>query len=494
MDKLHLYICENFYPEYQAVINKENFDDIELIVLPSLCDNKKGKEEAKEKLFKSSQDSSVLVCSNLCDLKKLTPPEGKIDVVSTNYCFGHLTCNEFLDYLTSKGSYIISTGWLSKWRSHITDMGFDKDTARKFFQETSKQIIFLDAKIDKEAENYLEELSDYIGIPYQVVSVELDTISLMLKSKLSEWNLQKQKGESRATINSLRSQSAEYAAVFDMLGKISTFTSKRDVIGKIKDLFTMVFGAQEFEFWGPQSVLESLELKKFKMSDDEYILFREKNKFYIKVSWNDVFYGILEVGGFMFEQYIDKYLNLAVEVAKFCGLVLHNNSQYQKILESEQELKYLSYHDCMTGLYNRTYINSIMDDRLNYGTVVFMFDIDNLKYINDKYGHAKGDELIERFAEVLKSVFRNQDIVARIGGDEFVAIIDNSTKEATKIVKQRFIEKIKLNNEKIKDQDLKLSASIGYAFLNNENNILEELMKKADKEMYMDKQNKKRRQ
>ncbi len=488
MNKLQIYVCENFYPEYKEVIDRERFDEVELHVFPDICDHKGRKNSVREMLSYASHKNSILVCSNLCDARNLLPEDTQIDVETTNYCFSHLICDEFIDYLTAKGSYIISTGWLNKWKEHINAMGFDKYTARNFFQETSKQIVFLDAKIEENAENYLKELSSYIGLPYIIIPIELEALRLILKSKVYEWRLRKKEEKSSAMINELRSQCAEYSAVFDMLGKISTFTGKREVIGKIKELFFMVFGAQEFNFWGAGSNFTPSELESFKSSEDSYIIFRDENRFCIKVTWDDALYGIIDASGFMFPQYIDKYFNLAIEVAKFCGLVLHNNEQYQIIVESEKELKYLSYHDSMTGLYNRTYVNQVLADKAkDKETIVFMFDIDKLKYVNDNYGHSEGDKLIERFASVLKNCFREEDIVARIGGDEFLAIMHESSEEIAESIKQRIFDSIKVDNQKVSDNNLKLNVSIGYSVKENNDDTIEDLMKKADELMYEDK-------
>ncbi len=158
---------------------------------------------------------------------------------------------------------------------------------------------------------------------------------------------------------------------------------------------------------------------------------------------------------------------------------------------AEEKLKYLSYHDSMTELYNRTYINEIMNDKVDDGTVVFIFDIDKLKYVNDNYGHAEGDRLLQRFAKVLRHIFRDgKDIVARIGGDEFTAIINNSNEESAQNIKQGIIELISLDNNKPRNKDLVLSASIGYALKVSEDDTIEDLIKKADQRMYIDKHGK----
>jgi len=488
MGKLQIFICENFYPEYQNAVQVEGFKDIEICVFPSLCEHKGRKAEVKEMFGQPQKTKSTVICSKACDALKLLPKGHSIRTITGNYCFSHLTCDEFLNYLMSQGSYIISSGWLKKWENHIEVMGFDKDTARRFFQESNKQLVFLDAEIDENTEWLIKELSSYVGLPYMIVPIELEGIRLMLKSMVYEWRLHNQEQDSTAAINELRNQCAEYSTVFDILGKISTYAKRRDVIGQIKELFLMVFGAQGFSFWSNQSDSLPKEIRELQMNEASYLLLREDNRFCIKISWGGILYGVIDVSGFLFPQYIEKYLNLAVEVSKLSGLVLHNNEQYERILESEKKLKHISLHDSMTGLYNRNYINLILSDGIKDSkTCVFMFDIDKLKYVNDNYGHAEGDKLIISFAEIMKRSFREADIVARIGGDEFTAILYDLDEDNAKQIKQRIIDLIRENNENLKAKHLDLSVSMGYARPEKENDTIENLMNKADEQMYADK-------
>src|SRR6056297_3428665 len=106
MGKLQVYVCENFYPEYKTVVEANDFSDVELCIFPSMCDSKKKKEEAQEVLSDSKYKNCLLVCSRSCDAIKLIPEESEIETITTNYCFGHLISDSFLDYLTTQGNYI----------------------------------------------------------------------------------------------------------------------------------------------------------------------------------------------------------------------------------------------------------------------------------------------------------------------------------------------------------------------------------------------------
>ncbi len=488
MKKLQIVVCENFYDEYQKALQVEGFEEIELLEFPTLCDQKGRKDEVKEKLGKEQKKKSIVICSKSCDVLDLLPEADSIQTTTGKYCFSHLTCDEFLNHLISQGSYIVSSGWVKKWKDHLENMGFDKDTARKFFQESNRQLVFLDVKEDRTDERLIKEFSSYVGLPYIIVPVELEKIRLMLRSKVYEWRLHKQIQTNKATINELRNQCAEYSTVFDLLGKISTYGKRRDVIGQIKELFMMVFGARSFRFCSDQSGSLPEEVEIFQRSEETYLLLKEENRFLIKIIWEGVLFGIVDVSGFLFPQYIEKYLNLAVEVSRISGLVFHNNTQYEKIMESEKELKYLSLHDSMTGLFNRAYINRELSSPLEDNkTCVFMFDIDKLKYVNDNFGHAEGDKLITSFAQILKKSFRENDVVARIGGDEFVAVLYEADEHILEGIEQRIINLIGVKNKRTKEKHLEISVSMGYAMAKNNSDTIEELMKIADARMYADK-------
>jgi diguanylate cyclase (GGDEF)-like protein len=120
--------------------------------------------------------------------------------------------------------------------------------------------------------------------------------------------------------------------------------------------------------------------------------------------------------------------NLLEEVTKKYDYLL---SEKEKIL---QETYKISITDELTELYNRHYamerLNQELERSLREKTSItlIMFDLDSFKNINDKYGHSKGDEILKKVGKILKNSFRKYDIVSRMGGDEFLAIITSKRK------------------------------------------------------------------
>lgn len=132
-------------------------------------------------------------------------------------------------------------------------------------------------------------------------------------------------------------------------------------------------------------------------------------------------------------------------------------------IAQQQLFKQMAYMDELTGLANRRKYEEYMKELETHTEkyCILCFDLNLLKKINDTYGHEKGDELIKRFADVLREVYSLYGITARIGGDEFVAILNNvSVQETEKLISDMLI----LIETKNKEDDiLKLSTAYGYA-------------------------------
>jgi len=155
--------------------------------------------------------------------------------------------------------------------------------------------------------------------------------------------------------------------------------------------------------------------------------------------------------------------------------------------QTEEKSIFIGTHDEMTGLYNRAYfeeeLNRLKQSRLIPISIIMM-DVDKLKTINDSQGHAAGDELLMRAARVLMASFRAEDMVARIGGDEFAAILSRTNEAAAQLVVDRIHHFLELNNS---GKDNKLELSIGVATC-HEKGLLTAALKQADDRMYLAKQ------
>jgi len=167
-----------------------------------------------------------------------------------------------------------------------------------------------------------------------------------------------------------------------------------------------------------------------------------------------------------------------------------------KLKRAEDALRTLSFTDELTGLYNRRGFFSLAEQqlkvayRLKKRDWLLYADLDGLKWINDNLGHDEGDIALIDLAEILKVTFRRSDIIARIGGDEFVILGMEKEEANAEVLVGRLLENLAAYNKKgIRSYPLSLSVGIAY-FDPGKSCSIDELLARADKLMYKQKQKK----
>jgi len=170
-------------------------------------------------------------------------------------------------------------------------------------------------------------------------------------------------------------------------------------------------------------------------------------------------------------------------------LIIISNITERKLYE--EKLKYVSTHDPLTELYNRAFYETQLE-RLgksrHYPISIIVIDLDGLKDVNDTYGHAAGDKMICKAADVLKKAFRADDLVTRTGGDEFTILLIETDFHALELVVNRInICLVEVNNSESTGQ---LRFSLGTAVAESRDTFYE-AVKLADIRMYEDKASRK---
>lgn len=199
----------------------------------------------------------------------------------------------------------------------------------------------------------------------------------------------------------------------------------------------------------------------------------------------------------------DAELALLISLSLMFG-VLQIRKLFDHLQQQEKKLEQLAKYDFLTGALSRY---AIIDQglveverslRLKRPISILILDVDKFKDINDKYGHAAGDEALVELVKICKNSLRRIDLFGRFGGDEFLAILPESGIETATQIMTRLKSEVASFDFKFHEVELKITLSVGVACFNNEidspnspstaKEILDYLIHKADLKMYQNKQ------
>jgi diguanylate cyclase (GGDEF)-like protein len=154
--------------------------------------------------------------------------------------------------------------------------------------------------------------------------------------------------------------------------------------------------------------------------------------------------------------------------------------------KAEQEILDISFHDQLTGLYNRRFFEEELkrlDTKRQFPLSIIMGDLNGLKLINDVFGHLEGDRLLKKSAEILKKASRSDDILARWGGDEFIILLPKTSTADT----EEIVQRIKNECKKTNSQKIPMSLSIGAAQKETTAQDMKAVVMDAENNMYRNK-------
>ncbi|MGI2336763.1 MAG: GGDEF domain-containing protein [Dehalogenimonas sp.] len=181
---------------------------------------------------------------------------------------------------------------------------------------------------------------------------------------------------------------------------------------------------------------------------------------------------------------------LLEEVAQLHQQIKRLEKSEARCLQSEKNLRDQTFIDELTDLYNRRGFLVMGQQQIKIGSrtkkpVLLLFgDLDDLKNINDNYGHPAGDQALRDVAYILRGTFRESDVISRLGGDEFAVVALVNENGSPDIILKRIDERTRQHNLK-QGRPYNLSLSVGIAECNPEQSCsISELLRQADEAMY----------
>ena len=447
MNKLELYVCSNLCPEINHLLTIMDYPAVTVIEYPCAClinDN----HNIISTLLQNNEHNSadkVIICSKTCGIFKFLPAiDVSYQVKTLEYCHEYLVTPTTFENLVQDGNYLVTTGWL-------------------------------------------QACANYLKLPYEDLPCTLQYLTLFLENIILKWRFSSFE-EKANNLSYLRREKAKYATMVDIIQKFSNTKTKTAIITEVKNILTLILGANSCEY---TEDLENLP-PEFKLgqpllvdSSQHYLILEDNNGFFIKVLYFDQPLALIKVSDFLFPEYLLKYLDFASSIIQVCSVALQNATHIEALEQHKHILNYISIHDHLTTLYNEAYFNEVLEDiKGSKHWALFVCDIDGLKVVNDTYGHTEGDNLIIKITELLKSCFRETDIIARLGGDEFGIIVKKCNQALAEKLQKRFYQ---LLENYTHDKAWTVHASLGYVCAEKTASVAE-IFKAADEAMYRQKQ------
>ena len=489
---IHLLCCKNILNEIEQASKSEQLEGMTISSFPAYCDMLKDTKNLPIAPFPHDAGESdnlfIMACKTCPILKTITIPKQR--QITFDTVFSLFLDEKLVQQKIAQGGYLLTHGWLMHWKEHSDLSSFTRMDLQNFFKDFCSKIVYIDSSEESDFEP-VYDFCKYIDLPYEHVPVKFDFLRLFLKHLYLKWKMTKQNLGLQDTIQELTRQVADYAAMFTIFNELSIYTTEREVIDKTQEILKMLSGATTVKYYSAAAFhMKHPELYK-EILQSEFAYIHDGKGFVYAIRFRDEVLGIFELTGFMFNQYVKKYLEFCLRTAGILAVTLSNIRNYKKIID-------MSMHDSLTGLKNREFyekqLMTIAKEK-NRGIGIVVCDIDDLKITNDTLGHKAGDQLILRLAEILRSSFRETDVICRIGGDEFAIFVKDCTTEAIEALSNRLEGNLIQDNFLCKN-DPKipvLSFSYGFAIHTEGDFDITAIFKLADERMYQNKRLKKER-
>ena len=472
MHKQCILFCGNFKKEVESLKIRDRHDDIEILYYQGRCGLAPVDWSVMREIVPASC-KTLHVVSGGC-IRNLPEEYGSIYNQyghDLNHCLHLLVNPDLIFHYASQGFYLVTPGWLDRWKTNLEEQGFNRKTAADFYSDSAKAILLLDTGVNPMARRNLADFSAYVGLPAETVNVGLDYLSLLLNNTLLKGRLALQEDVEAEYQADDRKEVADFTMALDLLNAFVRLRDENEVLNGIRETFFMLFA--------PQAVF-------FRESENDSAIERP-DCFSLEMKGSTGRIGYLDVIGLSLPRYKGHYVKLALKIINICGMAIENARHYKMI-------KDLSETDGLTGLANRRRLEEHLGAewrralRSKEFISLVMIDIDYFKDYNDCYGHQAGDDCLKKVACVLNDqIHRVGDLAARYGGEEFTLVLPGTTPEGALGIAESIrhsVESLKIRHETSKVSD-HVTVSMGVASAVPAGVFtVEELLAEADKGLF----------
>ena len=341
-DRLRLAICTHHGPEVREVLRCGGIEDVDVVEFPSRCGRPPLTRGEVEEFLDGADPSGVLVFGGPC-MNGAANAMGLAGVQASGHCLENFVGESVVAGWVKEGAYLVSPGWVSRWRQHLADWGFDRQTATAFFGEVVDHVLLVDTGVDPAAEQNAHEFAKYIGVSARSVPIRLDRFGETVRQSVASWRLQVAPQDRQRAHR--HADTSLYAMAFAQLGRFAGVGTEQEVVERIFDMFEMLFGAGSMS-WMPWiggepgeaitrsrangRVSEPLRLAGAPLPSVEPLVLR--------IERDDRLLGVLEIADLAQPDRREEYLNLALSLRGACALAIANSRAWSELHQARELL------------------------------------------------------------------------------------------------------------------------------------------------------------
>lgn len=331
---MRLLCCPYFLKEVEAVVAASpDLSGLEIETYDLSCQQsfQKGGDALSHRFSSETEGVDAIIgggCLGGCDA--ISKGGGSAFLLAPKLCFYLVAPSAMVDHLIAEGAYLMTPGWLLNWRQQIAAWGFDQETAREFFHETTKKLTLLNTSVGGNCHAELSALGRYLDLPTESIPIGVDMLKLSMERLVADLL------QSRTVMPPPPDYLfADHLMLIDLVNVLMSSESEKEAIGHIEELFNLLFAPGRIShtpFCNGQEASGLSAGQQFAWTDSG-------RGFAIYMEYKGICLGILEIDDLTFREYRERYLTLALPLAKVCSMAIYNARIQESRQRSEQALR-----------------------------------------------------------------------------------------------------------------------------------------------------------
>ena len=352
---LRLLVCSHYLVEARAAIRAEGLHDVHAATYNDVCTHPSSKGMPGQGLDLGAftgGDALILGLCNQLAAGDLPPGIKAHQVKIEETCFALFAPATLVQRLMASRAHLLTPGWLSGWGHRLRGWGFDQPTAREFFHESTARLVLLDTGVLPGTEQLLEEMSNYLDLPREVIPVGLEHFRLHVRLAVAEWRKERHRAEAADQLDQHQRRLASHAMALDLLASLARTMTEQEAIQAILDLLAILLGARKVAcvplghgqtspaVTAGGSLLDPAETTSLvEAMDGQPGFIRTPGGFCLRVRYQDRDLALLAVEDLEFHQHREEYINLALSISNLLGLIIANARNESRRRDAELALQ-----------------------------------------------------------------------------------------------------------------------------------------------------------